>query len=490
MLQHRDQYSSSPALSYRPERARLLRHLRDKEGLTGTDDALVPEHQLFLLGGNPLPILISILALEPQVAHVLSTPEVKQETLDALEAALQARVAQNPSRAPIRLQRYAPCSAVARAELRSRLDQVRSAAGTSPLGLNYTGGTKVMAAQALVWWQEDAIRGQAPDLALPLHRCSYLWGHSDALHLDGCSHAYPLKEISISLEALIRLHGWRFKPPGKDKENPTTQVKHAPVARILGELAFSPSGGWAAVKETLPPLYGIKLLKLEAKSVRSDLQGTLRLESAVATHSANFKSGAYKDWKLEPFCALHADLKQALGPGTAGLKVLHRDPDKAIRYLCIDWFEEWLFLRLKTLSVFKNLPEFFRNVELQAPGVSSSSKPTDTELDILGMIGHTPLLISCTTQTRASETKLKAMEALLRAQQLGGELARFVMAFWGDSAQLEELYLNLRSHWTAPPRFRVLGLAHYQDQADFTHLDQNGRPVHQTLDELFSSWMD
>ena len=66
----------------------------------------------------------------------------------------------------------------------------------------------------------------------------------------------------------------------------------------------------------------------------------------------------------------------------------------------------------------------FQGVHVRRAGIRGAR---DFELDVVAVLGYQIVLVSCSVAPDAPMVKLKAMEALHRARQLGGDEARAVM---------------------------------------------------------------
>ncbi len=441
-------------------RTRLLEFLR-KIGLRGTDDDLVPRSQIMLLGGNPLPIRVAAHALEPTTLILITTPQVGSATLTALYNQLE-RVLPD-CRIEVRTLEHAFWRDEIFRVLKAATSELLSSG--RPIGLHYTGGTKVMAAQSLAWWNENH-----PAEPRPIYRCTYLDGAEDALVFDGLSGKLSLRELPVSLEDIMALHGLVIK--GRK-----TDVPHPELVHDIHRVAIQEQR-WDDYLKTLPSTLPCTVV-VPANLVRSDLAGELQLDECRAKHPSNFKRRAYNNWDFTPLSELCPTVPK--GSSLRTLLPFQNKPEKAAEYLLTGWFEEWFYERLRRATPPERF-ELYRNVEVTMGNRLS-------ELDLVGVYGHTPFLFSCTTISRPAAAKHKAMEAFTRTVQLGGEMARYVMAFWGDSNEaLLTLWDELASHWDGPDSFRVLGLPHYRGEAGVTHRD-GARPVMETLDELVRGWL-
>ena len=83
--------------------------------------------------------------------------------------------------------------------------------------------------------------------------------------------------------------------------------------------------------------------------------------------------------------------------------------------------------------------ELFHNVYVRRAGASDTAKPF--ELDVVAVLGYQIVVVSCTTDNDQATIKGKAMEAIIRARQLGGDEARAIVLCSADR-QAAELIEN------------------------------------------------
>lgn len=146
----------------------------------------IPDHLVVLAGGNPLPNLQAIVTLAPRTVSIVASPET-------------LTVARSLRSAVTALTEHPTVSVVVAADANDR-GAVMSALGTIEpgWGLSYTGGTKVMAAQARLAYER--------------------WGDGREAHAsivdgqirfdDGTRR--PLDGTSLTIRSLARLHGHRL----------------------------------------------------------------------------------------------------------------------------------------------------------------------------------------------------------------------------------------------------------------------------------------
>jgi hypothetical protein len=121
------------------------------------------------------------------------------------------------------------------------------------------------------------------------------------------------------------------------------------------------------------------------------------------------------------------------------------------------------------------------------------SKATQFEIDVIGRVGHRPVVISVTAGGRR-DAKHKVLELQHRAEQLGGSLAFAVFAWFheqfGDAKRpCQELWEECSFGWSSPATFRVLGLAHLRGgRGVYPPSQRKGRARDAAADESNTCW--
>lgn len=541
-----------------------------------TDSDLVPTHQVVLVGGNPLPVVVAARALAPERLYLLGTAEVLQRsTLDEIRRILGAAVdvrevlIANSASEEISEQYTKACIDLSRREAKAPI----------PVGLHYTGGTKAMVA--------GAVRA-AVEADLRHHWITYLAAEPHPeLHFARGIPPIRVDDVDLTLDDIASLHGTQFEAASRQGSAPTLcseqkstllpgtlKGRHRRhLAESIGSYLFGNAEtgtprfatGEAAIaqwRRFVPPL---RFGRVSDSSITVDLRSIMRrLQSndarpmyqdfawlkdigpmgdaanhqgipapAIEVESLHLdsttpddarstvlevdalriderasrawrKDGAFGSWTCAAFPPeVRADLDDQSGLAdlfttSKGKRYTNPELAKVVKYLNDLWFEEWIEGRLRKL--FEKFPsrgtgaaseawEVLRGVEVRKRGnLGTDSDPDRMELDVISRVGHVATVWSCTTSGRASESKLKALEVSVRSAQLAGDHARHVIAFWGDSHQLQQLYRELSRHWEGPDRLRVLGFRHYQGESEFTHYSKHG-PEQESLEELFRSWI-
>jgi hypothetical protein len=303
------------------------------------------------------------------------------------------------------------------------------------VGLHYTGGTKAMsvhAYRAVERWRSK----YAPN-------CQLVFSYLDARSLkmifdppnpesDSAERIYVGNRIKISLEELIRLHGWSFiKKVGK----------------------------------VVPPVRQALLPKLAAAlaSVHSD---SSLIESWKNWKSANLQSGWF--WPL-PEDALLADVCQTIEEElccTSGAI----EGEKSAQKLGIGnqelrlwlnggfWLEHHTLQCLMELSADLGLHDCCQAIKIAVPGA------TDFDLDVAALHGYQLFAFSCGVLSKPNEKgelKLKLFEVFVRARQLGGDEARIALV--STSPDPDALQSEIRSEFDPEGHIKVFGQADLSD---------------------------
>jgi hypothetical protein len=467
-------------------RGNALKWIRG-QNIRGTDNELIPENQIFLLGGNPLPIRVACDVLQPKRVALILTPDLIVQSTEELEKQLK-------SSAGIKsIERFITSHWDHKDILDAMEKAFLSFNQNEPVGLHFTGGTKIMSSEARVWF-EYKHKGYYD------HRCTYLHPRKGMIFL-GIQAPMPISDVIVPLSDLYNIHG--LKEIESNRENEILKNK---IADAIGKFFFhnmaSPAELWQSFNDkylpTLPPLYDNKATipgttneKGEANpgftvsSIHRNLERPLMI-SFSAADSKNFKaSSAFGDWKLMDLVKLVPD--SGIKPNSSLKDVFAKGKSfDTAKFLTTKWFENWMRQKLESLA-WPCFNEVASGIHLTSIG----SGVDDFEADVIACYRYLPILVSCTLEQDNPRCKGKAIEALARSTQFGGDHCRHVAATWiPDDAKLVKLWRELAVHWQAPDRFRVFGLTHYLGGKATTHCRSNGEPVMESFEEMFNNWFD
>ncbi|MBK8252399.1 MAG: hypothetical protein IPK82_06985 [Polyangiaceae bacterium] len=428
------------------------------------------ENQIFLVGSNPLPVAIVALALQPQTAYLVYTPEVRLR-VERLAALLR----QSKSKVHFIELR----SAQDAHKIRQDLDGYRQL--FSVAGLFYTGGTKVMSVQVHAFW-----RGCQVDGAMQ-HACSL--GSDGVLRFDNGNVVVPLTTApKFTLEQLCQLHtGLLFKTSHRfdlstNQSNPAPDPPEVALANdivahicaIDAEKAQEAKQRMALYQSGLPPMYGQAKCTL-GLPVGHQVEKPPEVRCTYqAADEANFgESAAFTRWPIRTAPELsvvptHLDelaqklFQKAIPQSGSERRKLRK---KTAQWLWSEWLELWLAGFLAKLTEWDDrspmFHEVFQNVELK--------KDSDSffEADVVAVRGPTAHLFSCTVDTTKSLVKGKLFEAVQRASQMGGDHARVAVFSLMDAP--ENVSKTIQDEgWEGYDTARVFGMVHLLDHVRFT----------------------
>ncbi|MBI4491999.1 MAG: hypothetical protein HY690_04330 [Chloroflexi bacterium] len=131
------------------------------------------------------------------------------------------------------------------------------------------------------------------------------------------------------------------------------------------------------------------------------------------------------------------------------------------------WLEDRLMKAREAVGVHKR-PVVERNVRVLL-GVSDAAQllpeyeqlygedPRTAEIDVLALVGHQLLAISCTTATREVYQRERAFEIWYRARQLGGEEARAMLVSLASREQVGNLKRALSNDYGGVAQVQIVG---------------------------------
>jgi hypothetical protein len=369
-----------------------------------------PEDLILLVGSNPLPNYLAAKLLRPQRVHLIFTEETKA-VRRRLRECLRGSGVEIVERSEYQLGDAIDAQMIRR--ITSHLPE--------GAGLNYTGGTKTMAAHVHAEWL--ASRGGKDSFA------SYLDDRGGQLRFDDGT-TEPL-QVPLDLDTLCKLHGLNHETRAEAPGGPSAD-EIVTLARALTE---PPERAANLYQRLNPEGKKLKPAKLKDKPLtRGELEG-VGCGSLPAPLPA-------PDWP-------------------------NKRVERWIDVLSGEWLEEYVALLVRDLG----LSDATVHVGVQAWDEESHRREDgcNFEVDVLVLRGHRLYAISCTTESaNAGLCKSKLFEVALRARQLGGDLTRFAfVCLLGQTGQGEEksaiLERQARSAWDAPNKPRVFGLSHVRN---------------------------
>lgn len=356
---------------------------------------------VLLVGSNTLPNYLSACALRPDRVTLVYTRET-QEAMQRLRESLVAAQLEVSSEIMVD-------DATCPTDVRRTVDEALQGVAPSDALLNYTGGTKVMAAHALMAFKDNG--------GLPAN-ASYLdeGGPDRPPRLrfdDGRTEALTVERVPLTLKTILGLHGISFEQRRPKKPEPTAEDATAILDAVLADVLLA--------SRLYDERRRLAELKTPAKAAP------------------------------EPFKARDFGLTLSLDQLPVDGQMNRQAFEKWYRFIGGEWLEEWLDAQIRALQL-KPEPEIVVGVNSKR---LAQSRPL--EVDIAVVRGHRSYFISCTTD-RKELCKLKLFEVAVRARQLGGDLARAALVCLADNSTVSSLKQDIDDVWRATNTPRVFGL--------------------------------
>jgi len=373
------------------------------------------DHLLLLVGSNPLPNYLSTLVLKPSCSVTLLYTGETEEVMQRLKTAI------NSKGLDVQPQLIGNASDMGeiRRVLNDLLQRLRERKGV--VHLNYTGGTKVMAAHARMtfkeYFKEYENKNENED-----GRASYLYERKGLLIFDD-GYTLEVKGTRLTPDEILTLHGVQKTSETKD---PDSDGKGLPTKADAHKVASAVLAG--ETPELAKKLYEI--------------------------HRENKKRRPISNAKADP-----VNLKERFGLQLSVLLLPGEENWNRKRYEKWCEFLEGKWLEVWVGNLIKGLVDDGDSVHV---GVNCQRGERQFEVDLLFIREPRLYLVSCTTTTKISLCKSKLFEVALRARQLGGDLARSALVcllHGGDNRGLfiDQLRLDIKDSWDAPNTPEVFG---------------------------------
>jgi hypothetical protein len=309
------------------------------------------------------------------------------------------------------------------ADIHKKVEPYLTRASSGSVGLNYTGGTKVMAVHVYQAVHEFCRRR---DLEAVF---SYLDADTLSMSIEPRRGQYAFQRrvvhsIELTIKEVFDLHGIRL--PGRLKTEPLLPN----LARALAHQHSTSDGikAWQDSREILQKSDGRPWEEVKGDILRV---GT---KPDVAFHLEQ----ALGSWDSEPL-----DLSSAARE--SGLK----SQRELLLWLEGTWLEEWVLTCARDLDCGH-----------RAQGLEGYA-PQKFEIDVAVMRGYQLFAFSCGVTSVREKAKLKFLEIYTRARQIGGDEARSAMVCSVEDP--ESLEQEIAYEWDTGNRVRVFGRQHLAD---------------------------
>jgi len=450
------------------------------------------------VGSNPLPVVVSALTRRPAKLHLVLTEQVQEfsgRIWDLVERKSKEQAAQGLGR-PV--QRGEPL--VLRDSDTGNIEYLRAVLKQSKLpwataDLDYTGGTKLMAAEIRAWWREQNREGVSSYLTERGKLILGYVGTSGKPELD--------TDLTLSFDDLSKLH---FQLPltyaDRHKDSAILEI----AERILDIVKEEGFDGW----QSRLPAFRPKVLTFEIFQYEQQPVGLYYFgrEAPVYSSDSNEISlqrskppAALKYRDEDAFLKDLSDKNPLLGTwdptslsgvvdncqsfdrvvnalGTSGSK-------KERRAEAFKWLEgEWLEI------VFARLLEqtgLFDEVRQDIKRAGDAEHGDKFQVDVVAVKGYRSYVFSCTTSARLAKHKL--FEATHRAARIGGEYSRAAVVLRADTSA-NVLQAVREDGWQGYDQYRAFGLPHLKGEKAATSIGVEGEEgPPETLLEALQRWI-
>jgi len=383
-------------------------------------DELRSEHLFLLVGTNPLPdwVAAKLLLCEGGQLYLVHSGTT-HEVANRLARFAMENNCKQPIYVPV-ANPYQPSSVSE--SLKERIENLQS----ESVGLNYTGGTKVMSVHSYCVFSEWQ-RGKSSKKIV----FSYLEASRSTMHFESFPPHYPTGheckvglKVEIKLRDLFRLH------EEYELTDTVNSVQAKSVAALLTDVHSNVTGQIAwhnEVKLMLrqrPQMLALspQFAHIAETLIKGGSTGTKSLEDVVAERRWGFT-----------------------------------DAGDLAKWLQGHWLEDYLFACLEE-----------RHSDYKVHGYERNMNPIlgrgNLEVDVVAMRGYQLHVVSCYGGHNNERCKLKLFEAFTRARQLGGDEARAALVCCSDDPRLVESEVG--EVWDIKERVKVFGRSDLKNLGD------------------------
>jgi hypothetical protein len=378
------------------------------------------KHLFLLVGKNPLPnyVAAQLMAKDDATVYLLHSPGAKGTYVVAerLKTILETS---NPSLKVIPREIDETDGKRIEKNVSIILKEIPT---NTEIGLNYTGGTKPMAVHTY-----RILKHKYPGACF-----SYLDAQSLQMFItkddESTQRSSVAQSVTLSLEDLIELHGYKLKEGRSELHNPDFYL-------ALAQVHANPDGfhEWKGTWD---------------KHRRS--KGWLRSKRPITTLPT-------KD--QYPLLTPIIDVFYKYGgkPGEVAQQLGYSNLDSCYNWFDGTWLEEYTLHSL--LEIADELELHPYGIELKPYPVASEEikKPRDFDLDVAAMMGYQLFAISCiASKKEGGETKKHLFEIYVRARQLGGDEARIGLVCCVENPTC--LKEEIEKSWDAEGKIEVFGM--------------------------------
>jgi hypothetical protein len=423
------------------------------------------DHLFLLIGTNPLPnwVAAKLLTNQGGCVHLVYTGAVKPQ-MERLK-----KILENDQQVRITVEHFPTAEANESQifeDVRGQAAQLAKS-GSVRVGLNYTGGTKMMSVHA-----HRALKAVFKDsLSSPI--LSYLDARTLRLKFDSRDDEPEIAlatETQVSLETLLRLHDEYYDSQKLPYEQ---TAKYPRAARGLVEIHSNKSGQsswrnwcWNKLKvrdlkrgkERSPVEYQKQIHRLDQVELLTEREFNQLVEADLNGR----KDKSYSDSAIRKilqdvmtgYQSLFGGLQVSGGDTLQAIAKKNRDFRDSIevaRWLDGLWLEHYTFSQIESCRAQAKINQNGLAINLSA----ENREGREFEADVLAIRGYQLFYFSCFSGSDFKTAKLKLFEAMLRASQLGGDEAKFALVSCVD--QQADLRRQVEANWQKSGQVEVFG---------------------------------
>ncbi len=434
----------------------------------------IPKYQIILVGSNPLPAYVAVHMLQPaEVVFLVGTKGQSHQ----IAQRIQEVVRDEGITSDVRTLELG--SANSFLDIDELMNQLSKSIDLKVAGINYTGGTKMMAVHFYRKLYELGSLKKYP------HYSTYVSSENNKLLFDGFDNAIDLLgNTKLSMGNMLKIHRVEFKKKVDNFIERFLSQDHIQFAKV--------------VYDDLKRIYDQN--KNENDNSKFDYQELIK--DIVFPYDKNRE----KDKSHEHFELISGFLQRELNVRWIGLTQYIREMEPDLEVLRVKdvanlylsssgkpkgYFDKLTKLSNSSLELFKDFydwwsakwQEFYVYSVLNSPeaiqriginvvdGLPQSLNSVEVvfdddksvnpfELDHVFIRSHIPYIISCTTDP-GELVKGKLFEVQSRSRILGGDHAKFAMiSFINDKQHLE---VTLKRRWDGYENYIVMGVDDFFD---------------------------
>jgi hypothetical protein len=391
-------------------------------------------HLFLLVGTNPLPdwVATRLLLREDGLLYLVHSDTVREVAKRLAKYLMDA----HRYRQPIYVRVESPYKA---GDVFNAIAKQVGTIQSGAIGLNYTGGTKVMSTHGY-----RALEQKCP-VGLPPLVFSYLEAPGSIMHIDptpnfpgGCEFNVGLvDEVRLGLVELFKLHEEFLV------NDPVQVAKAEPVFNNLLARVHSKFQGQDAWRKNCNAL-------LRDPKKPSEFKKDPDLRSVMLKLDPQF--GNIAD-TLSPFDSAGTT---TLGDIVDSKRWGFTTAKELAEWLDGKWLEHYVLQKIKDRAQEYRVNDFGRNINPSLPRKQTNSIKRDRfEADVAAIRGYQLHLISCYSGSVKDTCKQKLFEVFTRARQLGGDESRAALVCCFDDPRIIEQEVG--QMWDMKDRVKVFG---------------------------------